>query len=582
MAAPLGAFWGGRMGSFQPRLWHRLTLAAVAGGGIALSTFLAVHFSNTQIEERRYQLIVEATGVADDLEQYLRSREMIAKTVGSIFDAPDLSQPRPLRSIGKPVLALTPDISIIAWIPQVDASRIQEVLNVLSSVGRPPQLYGPNFQALDVTDIRRTVYPVVDVEPKLDDNQVGLGMDLALFPSRKAAFEKARDEKRTIASAPLQLLQPFNSIGYALYSPIYNERGFVGCLMFAYRVDQLLNGFVYARRIPMNFRVYDSTDRGQLNYLMSVTRQGEIKPADSSARFDEAQVVQHSLDFAGRKILIVFDPGPDLVHVGIQEAIIVSCFGLMLTGIILWSMYYFMRSSRRLASEIATNNMMKASLELVNRELNHRVGNLLAVAQGIIGLSYNASLSMPEFRDAIIGRLHALHNAIKLINREDWKGVRLHELLQMELASVMDRIDVSGRDALLKSRAAQSLSLLFYELMTNSAKHGALSTREGRVTVEWEVKDSDSGRLFCFRWQEHDKNHDYEIAKPPFRQGFGTKLLTRLVPADLSGCAALKYESGSFSYELEAPVEAVEQEPSALINGKGLPTARVIHGRPDA
>jgi two-component sensor histidine kinase len=279
----------------------------------------------------------------------------------------------------------------------------------------------------------------------------------------------------------------------------------------------------------------------------------------------------------------VFDPGPDLVQVGIHEAVIVFCFGLILTGVILWGMRYFMRSSRRLASEIATNNMMKGSLELVNRELNHRVGNLLAVAQGIIGLSYNASLSMPEFRDAIIGRLHALHNAIKLINREDWKGVRLHELLQMELASVMDRIDVSGRDALLKSRAAQSLSLLFYELMTNSAKHGALSTREGRVTVEWEVKDSDSGRLFCFRWQEHDQNHDYEIAKPPFRQGFGTKLLTRLVPADLSGCAVVKYESGSFSYELEAPVEAVvEQEPSALINGKGLPTARVIQGRPDA
>src|SRR5665647_3119033 len=119
------------MGSIQLRSWHSLTLAAVAGGGIALSTILAVHFSNTQIEEKRHQLIVEATGFADDLEQYLRSREMIATTVGSIFDAPDLSQPRPLRSIAKPVLALTPDISIIAWIPQVDASRIQEVLNDL-------------------------------------------------------------------------------------------------------------------------------------------------------------------------------------------------------------------------------------------------------------------------------------------------------------------------------------------------------------------------------------------------------------------------------------------------------------------
>jgi hypothetical protein len=69
---------------------------------------------------------------------------------------PDLSQPRPLRLIGKPVLALTPDISLIAWIPQVDATRIQEVLTALSSAGRPPRLYGLDLQALEVTDARRT------------------------------------------------------------------------------------------------------------------------------------------------------------------------------------------------------------------------------------------------------------------------------------------------------------------------------------------------------------------------------------------------------------------------------------------
>jgi hypothetical protein len=63
------------MDSIQPRSWHRLTLAAVAGVGIALSAILAVHFSNTQIEEKRHQLIVEAMTFTDDLEQYLQGRE---------------------------------------------------------------------------------------------------------------------------------------------------------------------------------------------------------------------------------------------------------------------------------------------------------------------------------------------------------------------------------------------------------------------------------------------------------------------------------------------------------------------------
>ena len=131
------------MGSFQPHPWHRVTLAAGAAGGIALSAILAVHFFNIQIDAKRHQLMVEASTIAEDLEQYLHGHEMIAKTVGTVFEAPDLSAPHPLGSIGKKVLALTPEIGVIAWIPQVDPSRIQEVLNALSAAGRPPRLYGP-------------------------------------------------------------------------------------------------------------------------------------------------------------------------------------------------------------------------------------------------------------------------------------------------------------------------------------------------------------------------------------------------------------------------------------------------------
>jgi CHASE1-domain containing sensor protein len=50
------------------------------------------------------------------------------------------------------------------------------------------------------------LYPVVDIEPNSDDRKVGLGMEVGLFPSRKAAFEQARDEKRVIATVPVDLL----------------------------------------------------------------------------------------------------------------------------------------------------------------------------------------------------------------------------------------------------------------------------------------------------------------------------------------------------------------------------------------
>lgn len=564
------------MDSIQPYSWHRLTLAAVTAVGIALSAIVAVQYSNTQIEAKRFQLIVEATVFAGELEQYLQNREMIAKTAGAVFEAPDLSTPHPLASIGKKILALTPEIEVMAWIPQVDPPRLREVFSAFSAAGRLPRLYGPNFETLDVTDTHRALYPVMDIEPRFDDHLGGIGMEVSRFPLRKAAFEQARDEQRVIASAPVGLLHSPTTAAYVLYSPVYNDRGFAGCIMFAFRVDRLLNGFANARHIPMNFRVYDATDPGQM--IVGFTRQGEVETVNSSDRSDVAQLVRHTVDFAGRKMLVLFDPGPDLVHVGLQQGLMVGSLGLMLTGMLLCSMYYFMRSSRRLASEIATSNSMRESLQLMNRELIHRVGNLLAVAQGIIRLSYDASLSTVEFRDSIITRLHALHQSVGLINREDWKGVWLHELLQTELAPVANRINVTGHDALLKPKAAQSLSLLFYELMTNSSKHGVLSKREGTIAAEWEIKDSYSGRLFFFRWQEHD----HGVIKPPTRQGFGTKLLTRLVPGDLSGRATLSYESSCFRYELEAPVEhVIEQETNAEVKVRAVVPLRVIRGHSD-
>src|SRR5450830_505981 len=251
------------MDSFRSHPWQRLTLAAVIAVGIGLSAILAVHFSNTQIEAKRFQLIVEATTLTGNLEQYLQGREMIAKAVGTVFEAPALSEPHPLASVGKKLLALTPEIGVIAWIPQVDPSRIHEVLNALSAAGQAPRLYGPNFETLDVTDTRRVLYPVVDIEAKSDDRKAGLGLDVGLFPSRKAAFEQARDERRVIASAPVELFQPFSTTGYLLFSPVFNERGFVGCITFVFRVDQLLNGFVHGRHIPMNFRAYDATESGK-------------------------------------------------------------------------------------------------------------------------------------------------------------------------------------------------------------------------------------------------------------------------------------------------------------------------------
>jgi PAS domain S-box-containing protein len=187
-------------------------------------------------------------------------------------------------------------------------------------------------------------------------------------------------------------------------------------------------------------------------------------------------------------------------------------------------------------------------LRLLVAELNHRVKNAMAVALAIVNQSFRSTRSIPEAREAILGRLHALGIAMDLLNRTDWSGVRLDELVSATLASFGDRVEPSGPPVWLGARAAQTLSLVLYELGSNAAKHGALAAPEGRAVLRWSAE----GR-FELDWFERGG----PATVPPAKGGFGTALLGRVVAADLEAETSSAYEPAGFTYRLVAPLRAV-------------------------
>ncbi len=75
---------------------------------------------------------------------------------------------------------------------------------------------------------------------------------------------------------------------------------------------------------------------------------------------------------------------------------------------------------------------------------------------------------------------------------------------------------------LLEPNTAQAVAVTLHELATNAAKYGALSTAKGRVAIEW--SDTPDGRL-TLRWTETGG----PPATPPTRQGFGTRIIERMI-----------------------------------------------------
>jgi two-component sensor histidine kinase len=87
------------------------------------------------------------------------------------------------------------------------------------------------------------------------------------------------------------------------------------------------------------------------------------------------------------------------------------------------------------------------------------------------------------------------------------------------------------------------------ELLTNSVKYGALSQPGGRVKITWRVERN----MLHLVW---DGYLDFFDEGAPIRPGFGTLVLTRIVPSNLQGKADFKIGDGKVHWELVVPLRS--------------------------
>jgi light-regulated signal transduction histidine kinase (bacteriophytochrome)/CheY-like chemotaxis protein len=211
--------------------------------------------------------------------------------------------------------------------------------------------------------------------------------------------------------------------------------------------------------------------------------------------------------------------------------------------------------------------------EILIAELNHRVRNILGLIRGLIRQSKPTGGSIDDFVRLIDGRIHALARAHNQITDDHWGPAPLRALIDAEAAAFLDgkadKIVVTGPRVLLNPQAYSSLALVFHELVTNSAKYGALSDH-GRVLVDW---DRDGSGDLAIEWREEGGP---EVHKPN-RKGFGSTIIERSIPYDLGGTAKSEYHPEGFrawfcipgrhvfdSEGAELPVEPIEKIGAAI------------------
>ncbi|WP_442755255.1 HWE histidine kinase domain-containing protein [Methylocystis sp. JAN1] len=178
---------------------------------------------------------------------------------------------------------------------------------------------------------------------------------------------------------------------------------------------------------------------------------------------------------------------------------------------------------------------------LMNLELHHRVNNSLAMIQGIANITARTATDFSCFRNSFSDRIQCLSRISTLLVKKSWAQTPMKELvtaaLACDTAARRDRIETAGDEIELRSEVALALGMALHELLSNAEQHGALSTEDGKVFVNWRVADSE-GRKLQIDWREQGGP---PVASPQ-RAGVGQYLMKTVLTRQFCGDIDIAFE----------------------------------------
>jgi PAS domain S-box-containing protein len=221
--------------------------------------------------------------------------------------------------------------------------------------------------------------------------------------------------------------------------------------------------------------------------------------------------------------------------------------------------------------DITERKQAEERQNLLAREVDHRAKNALALAQSIVRLTRGEDVK--AYIQAVEGRINALARVHTILSLSSWQGAEIGKLVDEELApySNSDQIAFGGSEIRLQPATAQTLALALHELVTNSAKYGALSTLSGRLSIKWERKAD----MLKMVWEERNG----PVVEKPVSRGFGTRSVIASIESQLGGQAEFDWRSEGLICRLSVPIvqdmmaRRTNHPEKIAINGNGAELA---------
>lgn len=195
----------------------------------------------------------------------------------------------------------------------------------------------------------------------------------------------------------------------------------------------------------------------------------------------------------------------------------------------------------------------EAQQSLLLHELQHRVKNTLATTIAVVRFSARRATSVEAFTSTLQDRLLAISRTHDVLTSNEWRGERLSRVIRREVCPYVgdasDRANIDGDDPLLSPKQTLALSLAFHELATNAAKHGALLSDEGRISVRAHIAEDG-----CLEISWTETGGPEVHAPDEGSTGFGTFLLERILGPDLDGTTQIDHRPEGLVWQGRFPL----------------------------
>jgi two-component sensor histidine kinase len=483
------------------------------------------------------------------VQDRLTERELLARVASGLFHAPTVIKANMLQPLRSSIYAFKTDFVVASWIARLKPSELDAARAELAQAGfSNPTIRNYDGAPLDPRSLDKPLDVLMDVEPRNAETMAFPGRALDQSPVVGPMLARAMADGKPVASDPVPLLRSGGPIGLVLAAPVLEDGDAspAGFVTFSYELASLM----LTNDDLSLFSVVLKDPRSPDGELIA-NDQGVV--TSRTAQQGPIPLVTRTVTFGNRDWSLGYYAKTNAIKRAEQTAAIVAAIGLALTGIVCGLFGYVAYNNLRLSREIQVRIGFERRLTAVIDELNHRVKNILAVIQSIVTRTLRHGADVDVARELLIGRIHAMSNVVSLLSESQWQGVKLKGLFEARAIPHAERIAVSGPDISVSARAAQSLSLLFFELASHSDEGLSLVGKHPHIVAHWEVIGQDDDVTFHFRWEEFNTS----AATRREDSDFGVILLDRVAPEALGGVSKRYFTDVSYVYELTAPMETV-------------------------